>query len=247
KGTPKAPGKASPQTPKNRTTQAAAKPSKNPPTQAATKASPQAATKAPPQAAAKASAQAATKASAQAAAKASTQAAAKTSTHAAVKASAQESAKASANASAKEAPQDASAQQPLKLSGSQLEPVKWSELAGWAADDHLAAFAAYQASCRATQKLRRADHAEISGALWNVCRNAMDLRPQDSDTARAFFERNFQPVRIARLGQVEGLLTGYFEPVVAGSRFPTPEFHVPVYRRPRDLVAAGYSPASIAF
>jgi membrane-bound lytic murein transglycosylase A len=75
----------------------------------------------------------------------------------------------------------------------------------------------------------------------------MDLRPQDSDTARAFFERNFQPVRIARLGQVDGLLTGYFEPVVAGSRFPSPEFHVPVYRRPRDLVAAGYSPASIAF
>jgi membrane-bound lytic murein transglycosylase A len=150
-------------------------------------------------------------------------------------------------AAAKASPQDASAQQPLKFSGSQLEPVKWSELAGWAADDHLAAFAAYQASCRAAHKLRRADHAEISGALWNVCRNAMDLRPQDSDTARAFFERNFQPVRIARLGQVDGLLTGYFEPVVAGSRFPTPEFHVPVYRRPRDLVAAGYSPASIAF
>jgi membrane-bound lytic murein transglycosylase A len=168
-----------------------------------------------------------------------------------VKASAQESekvsAKASAKASPKESPQDASAQQPLKLSGSQLEPVKWSELAGWAADDHLAAFAAYQASCRAAHKLRRADHAEISGALWNVCRNAMDLRPQDSDTARAFFERNFQPVRIARLGEVDGLLTGYFEPVVAGSRFPSPEFHVPVYRRPRDLVATGYSPASIAF
>ena len=75
----------------------------------------------------------------------------------------------------------------------------------------------------------------------------MDLRPQDSDTARAFFERNFQPVRIARLGEVDGLLTGYFEPVVAGSRFPSREFHVPVYRRPRDLVAAGYSPASVAF
>src|SRR5262249_46698028 len=45
----------------------------------------------------------------------------------------------------------------------------------------------------------------------------------------------------------DGLLTGYFEPIVAGSRFPSPEFHVPVYRRPRDLVAVGYNPASIAF
>src|SRR6516165_5318725 len=236
---------ASPQESTKPSTKASAKASAQAPTKASTKASAPAATKAPAQAAAKASPR--SSASPQASAKAS----AKAPAHAAVKASAQAaakvSAKASAKASPKESPQDASAQQPLKLSGSQLEPVKWSELAGWAADDHLAAFAAYQASCRAAHKLRRADHAEISGALWNVCRNAMDLRPQDSDTARAFFERNFQPVRIARLGEVDGLLTGYFEPVVAGSRFPSPEFHVPVYRRPRDLVATGYSPASIAF
>src|SRR5215475_12702239 len=143
----------------------------------------------------------------------------------------------------------ASAEGPLKFAGSQLEPVKWSELAGWTADDHLAAFAAYQASCQALRKKtpRGDDRGQISAALWNVCRNAIGLRPQDANTARAFFEKNFQPVRIARLGELEGLLTGYFEPVVAGSRFPSPEFHVPLYRRPRDLLAAGYKPASVAF
>jgi membrane-bound lytic murein transglycosylase A len=105
----------------------------------------------------------------------------------------------------------ASAEGPLSLAGSQLEPVKWSELAGWTTDDHLAAFAAYLASCQALRKIQRNDDrgqisgalisgALISGALWNVCRTAIGLRPQDSDTARAFFEQNFQPVRIARLG-----------------------------------------------
>ena len=142
----------------------------------------------------------------------------------------------------------ASAEEPLKLAGSQLEPVNWTELAGWAADDHLAAFAAYQTSCRASRKIPRTDdHGPIYGALGNVCRKAIGLRPQDSNAARAFFEQNFQPVRIARLGEVQGLLTGYFEPIVAGSRFPTPEFHVPLYRRPRDLVADGYKPGSDAF
>ena len=142
----------------------------------------------------------------------------------------------------------ASAEGPLKLAGSQLEPVKWTELAGWTADDHLAAFAAYQAGCRALRKTPRTDDSgQIHGALRKVCRKAIGLRPQDSDTARAFFEQNFQPVRIARLGEVEGLLTGYFEPIVAGSRFPNPEFPVPLYRRPRDLVAAGYKPGSSAF
>ncbi len=212
--------------------------------QASTKTSAQASTKASAQAAARASAQASTKTSAQAAAKASAQAAAKASVQASAKTSVQASTKASAQAS----PQDASAQQPLKLSGSQLEPVKWTELAGWTADDHLAAFAAYRESCRAARKTPRTDdRAAIFAALWNVCRDAMGLRPRDADTARAFFERNFQPVRIARLGEVAGLLTGYFEPVVAGSRFPSPEFNVPVYRRPRDLVAVGYKPASVAF
>jgi membrane-bound lytic murein transglycosylase A len=142
----------------------------------------------------------------------------------------------------------ASAEEPLKLADSQLEPVKWTELAGWTADDHLAAFAAYETSCQALRKMRRADErGRIYGALWTVCRNAMGRRPQDADTARTFFEQNFQPIRIARLGEREGLLTGYFEPIVAGSRFPSPEFHVPVYRRPRDLVATGYKPGAVAF
>src|SRR5258707_1283823 len=88
----------------------------------------------------------------------------------------------------------ASAEEPLKLAGSQLEPVNWTELAGWPADDHLAAFAAYQASCQALRKVRHADdHGPISSALWNVCHKALGLRPQDSQTARSFFEESFQP------------------------------------------------------
>ena len=123
----------------------------------------------------------------------------------------------------------ASVEEPLQLADSQLEPVKWTELAGWTADDHLAAFSAYQTSCQALREMRRPvdDREPIHGALWNVCGEAIGLRPQNYDTARAFFEQNFQPVRIAPLGKVEGFLTGYFEPIVQGSRFPNPEFPVP--------------------
>ena len=139
------------------------------------------------------------------------------------------------------------AQEPLKLAGSQLEPVKWAELAGWSTDDHLAAFAAYQASCQALRKGHTEDRRPVHTALLNVCRKASGPMPQDSQAARTFFEENFQPVRIARLGESEGLLTGYFEPIVQGSRYPSPEFHVPLYRRPRDLVVAGQKPGSYAF
>jgi membrane-bound lytic murein transglycosylase A len=145
------------------------------------------------------------------------------------------------------APNAVLAEEPLKLADSQLEPAKWADLVGWRADDHLAAFAAYDTSCEALRKRQRADRGQISRALWNVCRKAMGSRPQDSNTARTFFEQNFQPVRIARLGETQGFLTGYYEPVVQGSRFPSPEFHVPLYRRPPDLVAVGYKPGSKAF
>ena len=104
----------------------------------------------------------------------------------------------------------ATADEPFKLANSQLEPIKWSELAGWRADDHLAAFAAYQTSCQVLLKSQLSDkRGPVYRALWNLCRSASGVRPQDRNTARAFFEENFQPVRIARLGEAEGLLTGY--------------------------------------
>src|SRR6266496_1525044 len=133
----------------------------------------------------------------------------------------------------------ASAEEPLKLADSQLEPIKWADVVGWKADDHLAAFAAYDTSCQALRKIQRTDRGQISKALSNACRKAMGLRQPDLNTARTFFEQNFQPVRIARLGETQGFLTGYYEPIVQGSRFPNPEFHVPLYRRPPDLLEDG--------
>ena len=117
------------------------------------------------------------------------------------------------------------ADEPLKLPDSQLEPAKWSEVAGWTADDHLAAFISYQTSCQGLRKTRQTEGGRpLSEALWNVCRKALGLRPQHSNTARAFFEQNFEPVRIARLGETQGFLTGYYEPVVQRSLVPNSTF-----------------------
>src|SRR5258707_499479 len=135
--------------------------------------------------------------------------------------------------------------EPLKLADSQLEPVKWDDVDGWAADDHLAAFAAFQVSCKTFRSAKRAeDDGPIYNALREVCRRVAAARPSNKEAARRFFEDNFRPVQITRLGEAQGFLTGYYEPIVEGSRFPNPEFHVPLYRRPHDLVAAGYKPGS---
>ena len=138
--------------------------------------------------------------------------------------------------------------EPLKLANSQLEPVRWAELEGWAAEDHLAALNAFQISCQPFRRIKRpSDDRPIFLGLWEICRRAPGVPSESAEAARGFFEENFRPVRISRLGEAEGFLTGYYEPVVQGSRFPNPEFNVPLYRRPRDLIAVGYKPGADAF
>src|SRR6202035_2598505 len=59
---------------------------------------------------------------------------------------------------------------------------------------------------------------------------------------RAFFETNFQPFLITRTGttrgasQTTGLLTGYFEPQLHGSRRHLPGFDTALYSPPDDLL-----------
>jgi len=141
----------------------------------------------------------------------------------------------------------AGAEAPLKVLDSQLEPLTWEALEGWAQDDHLAAFTAFQTSCHVLRNMRQApDNEPMHSSLREVCRRALDVHPRSSVEARQFFEESFRPVHIARLGESQGFLTGYYEPVLQGSRFPSPEFHVPVYRRPGDLLVDGRKPGSHA-
>jgi membrane-bound lytic murein transglycosylase A len=133
---------------------------------------------------------------------------------------------------------------PLNIPDTQLEPAQWSDLDGWTGDDHAAAFATFLSSCKPFLAARRpADPRPVYAALWRVCRQAAAAKPAGTDSARRFFEEYFRPVRLARLGETTGLLTGYYEPIVDGSRVPNPEYHWPLYRRPRDLLVDGRSPS----
>ena len=130
--------------------------------------------------------------------------------------------------------------EPIKFPDAQYEPVDWSKLDGWANDDHAAAFAAFLTSCRALNGERRPGReTAITEELKNVCQRAFAAIPLEEDGARKFFEDNFRPLRISKLGDSDGFLTGYYEPIIEGSRVPTGEFTAPLFRRPPNLVASG--------
>jgi membrane-bound lytic murein transglycosylase A len=132
---------------------------------------------------------------------------------------------------------------PLRIPNTELEPLTFTDLDGWADDDHAAAFVAFRNSCHMIVKRneRSGSHKptqSIDDALREVCPRAMELKePVDSAPARRFFEENFRPVRISRLGERDGFLTGYYEPEVEGSRKPGEGFDVPMYRKPTELIA----------
>jgi membrane-bound lytic murein transglycosylase A len=138
---------------------------------------------------------------------------------------------------------------PIKFRDSQVEPVGWDTVDGWDKDDHAAAFAAFLVSCRPIARTARpaGETRPMYGALHAVCRRAVRAGALDDARAQKFFEDNFRPVRIVRLGDSAGFLTGYYEPIVDGSRFPTREFHVPIYRRPPDLLPPAGTPAGSGF
>src|SRR5476649_1090139 len=125
----------------------------------------------------------------------------------------------------------------FRLSNTQFETVAWSEIDGWTTDDTAAAFATYLNSCKVMVRGVPAgrERSEFYAALQSVCRRAVNAHPRDAAAARAFFEANFRPMRIAPLGESSGFLTGYYEPIIEGSRVETDEFKVPIYRTPPNL------------
>ena len=129
--------------------------------------------------------------------------------------------------------------EPLRIPDAELEPTRWTELDGWSGDDHASAFVTFQASCHPILRSSAPDDRPIRAALERICARAVKGSALSNAAARRFFEDNFLPIRIRKLGDQAGFLTGYYEPVVDGSRFPTREFTVPLYRRPPDLIAAG--------
>ena len=110
---------------------------------------------------------------------------------------------------------------------SPVRAAAFDDLPGWAEDDHVAALAAFQSTCRAAQ----------DPDLRDVCERAIDLGRTDERQARHFLETNFRPEAVPE----EGLLTAYFSPVYEARNMPQGGFTSPVRPRPADLPAADWT------
>jgi len=111
--------------------------------------------------------------------------------------------------------------------------VAFSALPGWTDDRIEDVWPAFLVGCTALVKPAAAQRALFA----RPCANANAIDPRDATAIRAFFESHFSPYEVvAADGRTLGMVTGYYEPLLAGSRAQTPRFGVPLYAAPDDLL-----------
>lgn len=106
-------------------------------------------------------------------------------------------------------------------------PVEWSSLDSWQADNQSGAWAGFLKSCQ-----------KLSAEQWHeVCDLAENSGNMSDAEVRDFFESHFEvrPV-YAEGGETQGLITGYYEPLLQGSWERTEEYQYPIYGVPQDLL-----------
>jgi membrane-bound lytic murein transglycosylase A len=117
---------------------------------------------------------------------------------------------------------------PAPAAEARYEPVSFAALPGWSGAAAAASVRAFVAGCR---------NGAAARAMQAACEQARALQAGDDAAARAFFEGVFAAYAIvAPDGAREGLVTGYYEPLLEGSRRRSARFTHPVYGLPDDLV-----------
>ncbi|HKY01813.1 MAG TPA: murein transglycosylase A [Burkholderiales bacterium] len=114
-----------------------------------------------------------------------------------------------------------------------LAAATFADLPGWQDDGLVAAWPAYSISCGT---LKNKD------AWREVCQEAAIVDSKDAGAIRRHFETWFRPYRMTKPDGVQsGLITGYYEPLLRGSRHKSGAFIYPLYAPPDDLLTIDLS------
>lgn len=112
--------------------------------------------------------------------------------------------------------------------GPVLRPVAFSGMPGWERDDLRDAWPAFLASC---------DVMARRAAWKEPCTVAREVDSASSRAIHTFFEAFFVPHQVFNPdGTDNGLVTGYYEPLLNGARKRGGPYQTPLHRTPDDLL-----------
>lgn len=112
--------------------------------------------------------------------------------------------------------------------GEWMRSAQFDTLPGWQTDDLRQAWQPYLDSCEVVG--RKPDWRE-------VCALARLVDASDVAAIRNYFETNFEPHQLINAdGAEQGLITGYYEPLLHGARKRGGRYQTPLYAVPDDLL-----------
>ena len=123
---------------------------------------------------------------------------------------------------------DAGASSAIRTKHASFEPAAFADLPGWREDALTEAMAALKQSCGALRK---------RSAWEQPCNRSATIDPGNDALLRQFFEQEFRLYQIRNIdGTPAGVITGYYEAQLNGSRrYGAPYIH-PVHGVPDDLL-----------
>lgn len=109
-----------------------------------------------------------------------------------------------------------------------LARTTFAALPSWGSDDVTVALDAFLQGCPALN----------SQPVWaRVCVTGAQLKSRSAAMVTRFFETEFEPYHAVNADNSDtGVVTGYYEPLLRGSRTRTSEFRYPIYASPQDLI-----------
>ena len=112
--------------------------------------------------------------------------------------------------------------------GSLLKPTEWKNIP-WQKDNLNEAWPAWLLGCQTLK---------YQSAWANVCMKALAMNQPDTQAIQQYFQAHFNVYQTTNTdGTQTGLITGYYEPLLRGSRIKTAQYAVPLYKKPLDLLA----------
>jgi len=119
----------------------------------------------------------------------------------------------------------------------------FASIPGWNDDALSEAWPAFQASCTALARMGRREAWDVAWA--DACAASAAIDGHNAASVRAFFEMRFRAYRVRSLDrsglQTQGLVTGYYEPLLHGSRTRDARYRYPIYAPPPDLLVVELS------
>ncbi|MDD2933749.1 MAG: murein transglycosylase A [Methylotenera sp.] len=114
-----------------------------------------------------------------------------------------------------------------------LKPAQWEEIDGLQTDNLSLAWPAWMQSCSTL----------VNKPTWQkACNAAVQLNSQTTNkpsknAVQAYFKQYFSVYKTTNVdGSDNGLITGYYQPLLKGSRTQSAQYPYPLYASPNDLI-----------